>query len=65
MEHPKVKAYYDFMVDTAVIFNANRSNAKLEILDALQFEMELAKVFLVIKSNHQIENILTINRMYF
>lgn len=44
MEHPKVKAYYDFMVDTAVIFNANRSNAKLELLDALQFEMDLAKV---------------------
>lgn len=44
MEHPKVKAYYEFMVDAAVIFNANRSIAKLELLDTLQFEIELAKV---------------------
>lgn len=33
------------MIDAAVIFGANRSNAEREMLNALQFEMELAKVF--------------------
>lgn len=46
MEHAFVKSYYDFMVDAAVIFGANRSNAEIEFLDVLQFEMELAKVSL-------------------
>lgn len=46
MEHAFVKSYYDFMVDSAVIFGANRSNAEIEFLDVLQFEMELAKVSL-------------------
>lgn len=32
------------MVDMAVIFGANRTNAEIEFLDVLQFEMELAKV---------------------
>lgn len=44
MEHRFVKSYYDFMVDMAVIFGANRTNAEIEFLDVLQFEMELAKV---------------------
>lgn len=44
MEHAFVKAYYEFMVDAAVIFGAHRSNAEIEFLDVLQFEMELAKV---------------------
>lgn len=34
------------MVDSAVIFGANRSNAEIEFLDVLQFEMELAKASL-------------------
>lgn len=44
MEHAFVKAYYDFMVEAAVIFGANRANAEIEFLDVLQFETELAKV---------------------
>lgn len=39
-----VKAYFDFMVDAAVIFGANRSVAEHELLDSLNFEIELAKV---------------------
>lgn len=33
------------MVDTAVMFGANRTRAESELLDALQFEIELAKVY--------------------
>lgn len=44
MENAFVKAYYDFMVDAAVIFGANRTSAEIEFLDVLQFEIELAKV---------------------
>lgn len=39
-----VKAYYDFMVDAAVIFGANRTVAEHDLLDSLKFEIELAKV---------------------
>lgn len=39
-----VKAYHQFMVDSAVIFGADRSVAEVEMLDSLQFEIELAKV---------------------
>ncbi|XP_031638615.1 neprilysin-2-like [Contarinia nasturtii] len=46
MEDTNVKAYYDFMVDVAVIFGANKRNAEIELLDALQFEIELAKISL-------------------
>lgn len=34
------------MVDAAVIFGADKKNAEIESLDALKFEMELAKVCL-------------------
>lgn len=44
MEEPNVKAYYEFMVDAAVVFGANRSVAEQELLDSLRFEIELAKV---------------------
>lgn len=46
MEDPNVKAYYEFMVDAAVVFGANKNVAELELLDSLRFEMELAKVLL-------------------
>lgn len=45
IQDTNVKAYYDFMVDVAVIFGANRSAAEHELLDSLNFEIELAKVF--------------------
>lgn len=32
------------MIDIAVIFGADRSNAEYELLESLRFEMELAKV---------------------
>lgn len=44
IEDTNVKAYYDFMVDAAVIFGANKTVAELELLDSLKFEIELAKV---------------------
>lgn len=39
-----VKAYYDYMVDVAVIFGADKERAKKEFLEALQFETSLANV---------------------
>lgn len=46
-EHPHVRAYLNFMIDVAVIFGANRTTAESELHDALQFEIELAKVGIV------------------
>lgn len=39
-----VKAYYDYMVDIAVIYGAERQRAERELLDSLNFEMALANV---------------------
>lgn len=44
LEHPFVKAYLDFMVDAAVIFGANRTDAEIELRDSFEFERKLAKV---------------------
>ncbi|XP_031626097.1 neprilysin-2-like [Contarinia nasturtii] len=44
LEDTNVKAYYEFMVDAAVIFGANKSAAEEELLDSLKFEIELAKI---------------------
>lgn len=44
IEDTNVKAYYDFMVDAAVMFGANKSDAERELLESLKFEIELAKV---------------------
>lgn len=44
IEDKAVKAYYNFMVDNAVIFGANRTRAEEEMKDALEFEMKLANV---------------------
>lgn len=44
IDDPNVKAYFDFMVDAAVLFGANKSVAERELLDSLKFEIELAKV---------------------
>lgn len=44
IEDTNVRAYYDFMVDAAVIFGANKTDAERELLDSLKFEIELAKV---------------------
>lgn len=39
-----VSAYYDYMVDMAVLFGADKEKAKKEMLDSLNFEMALANV---------------------
>lgn len=44
IQDTNVKAYYDFMVDAAIMFGANKSAAERELLDSLNFEIELAKV---------------------
>ncbi|XP_019873600.1 neprilysin-2 isoform X2 [Aethina tumida] len=41
-----VKAYYDYMVDIAVIFGADREKAKTELRESLEFEMKLANISL-------------------
>lgn len=43
-ESKQVRAYYEFMIDAAVIFGANKTFSQSEMLDTLQFEMDLAKV---------------------
>ena len=39
-----VKAYYDYMVDIAVIFGADRTHAQKGLIESLEFEMKLANV---------------------
>jgi hypothetical protein len=39
-----VQAYYDYHVDTAVIYGADRFTAELEAKNVLNFEIEVAKV---------------------
>lgn len=39
-----VKAYYKFMVENAIVFGANRSQAENEMREALEFEIKLANV---------------------
>lgn len=43
-EEKNVKAYYEFMVDNAVIFGASRERAEKELLESLEFETRLANV---------------------
>lgn len=38
------KAYYDYMVDMAVIFGAEKSRAETELRESLNFEISLANV---------------------
>jgi hypothetical protein len=44
LEEPFVKAYLDYQVDLAVLFNADRTRAVSEMTAALNFEIELAEV---------------------
>ncbi|XP_037942107.1 neprilysin-2-like isoform X3 [Teleopsis dalmanni] len=39
-----VSAYYDYMVDISVLFGADKETAKKELLESLQFEMDLANI---------------------
>lgn len=49
-----VQAYYSYMVDIAVILGANKTDAKTELKESLEFEMKLANVCLVVKSNRML-----------
>lgn len=44
LEDKIVQAYYAYMVNTAVIFGADRKRAERELNDTLNFEIALAKV---------------------
>lgn len=44
IDDKSVMAYYDFMVENAVIFGANRTRAEEEMKDALELEIKLANV---------------------
>ncbi|XP_022914109.1 neprilysin-2 isoform X2 [Onthophagus taurus] len=46
VEDKLVKAYYDYMVDIAVIFGANKTNAEKELKESLDFEIKLANISL-------------------
>lgn len=39
-----VNAYYDLMVELAVLLGANRTQAEIELLEQLEFEKKLANV---------------------
>lgn len=39
-----MRAYYDYMVDMAVLFGAERTRAVNELRQSLQFEIDLANV---------------------
>lgn len=50
-----VKAYYDYMVDIAVLFGADRKVAESELKESLKFEIKLANVsFLLRNSKYRI-----------
>lgn len=40
----QMKEYFNYMVDMAVIFGANRTKAEQELNKTLDFQIELAKV---------------------
>lgn len=44
LEDKIVKAYYEYMVDMAVIYGADRPRAERELMESLEFEMALANV---------------------
>lgn len=44
IEEKFVKAYYEFMVDNAVLFGADKEQAEKEFLDVLDLEIKLANV---------------------
>lgn len=44
IEYAAVNDYYEFMVNVAVMFGANETNAKVEMNDVLQLEIGLSQV---------------------
>ena len=47
-EDPAVAAYRRFQVDMAVLLGANRATAESDMLDALNFELDLASVRIIL-----------------
>lgn len=45
LENFYVEAYYNYQIDLAVMFGASRADAEREMRGALDFEIELAKVY--------------------
>lgn len=46
LEDKIVKAYYEYMVDMAVIYGADRARAERELMESLEFEIALANISL-------------------
>lgn len=57
-----VKAYYNYLVDVAIIFGADKSTAEKEIKDAVDFEINLTKVSFK-KGFYQITLVLLFDRL--
>ncbi|XP_062123109.1 neprilysin-2-like [Drosophila sulfurigaster albostrigata] len=47
-----VSAYYDYMVDIAVLFGAKKDEAKKQLLQSLEFEIALANISWPIEKRH-------------
>lgn len=39
-----VKKYYEYMVDIAVMFGANRTRAEIEVSESIEFELKMSNV---------------------
>ncbi|KAF2900310.1 hypothetical protein ILUMI_05875 [Ignelater luminosus] len=66
LDNKIVQAYYDYLVDLAVIFGADKLTAEKEIRDALEFEINLAKMGLLKENRRNITaltNPMTIEEM--
>ena len=46
LQHREVAAYLSYMVDIAIMLGADRQQAEVEMLEVVQFEMELANISL-------------------
>lgn len=46
LDEPFVRAYHDYQVDLAILFGADPTRAAVEMLEALNFEIDLANVTL-------------------
>lgn len=47
LEDKIVKAYFEYMVDVAVIFGADKTKALSELRESLDFEIALANVIFI------------------
>ncbi|CAD6243919.1 GSCOCG00013206001-RA-CDS [Cotesia congregata] len=53
-----VKAYYEYMVDTAVLLGSSRTKAESELLRVLNFEKKLSMVNIIIRSQSNSNNLI-------